>query len=127
MPFLENGALMNPEDTAYELFAIVVHRGGAHGGHYYANIRDCLNEGDWDQHMKIYLENRLKEKARQEEKEKEKQLIKEIQMKMELESKDGESQSDMKHLIESEAENKESKQTQVLFFPFIFTQQNITI
>lgn len=31
----------------YELKSIVIHRGGAYGGHYYAYIRDDLGEGNW--------------------------------------------------------------------------------
>ena len=41
--------LNNPnEDTyMYELKSIVIHRGGAHGGHYFAFIKDDLKEGNW--------------------------------------------------------------------------------
>ena len=35
------------EDLQYELKSIVVHRGGAHGGHYFAYIKDDLKEGKW--------------------------------------------------------------------------------
>ena len=31
----------------YELFSVVVHRGGAHGGHYHALIRDLDTRGNW--------------------------------------------------------------------------------
>jgi len=31
----------------YELFSVVVHRGGAHGGHYHALIRDIEGRGTW--------------------------------------------------------------------------------
>ena len=31
----------------YELFSVVVHRGGAHGGHYHALIRDLEGRGSW--------------------------------------------------------------------------------
>ena len=30
------------EDNAYELLSIVIHVGGAHGGHYHAYIRDLM-------------------------------------------------------------------------------------
>jgi len=33
----------------YELFSVVVHRGGAHGGHYHALIRDLEGRGTWSQ------------------------------------------------------------------------------
>ena len=32
----------------YELKSVVIHRGGAYGGHYYALIKDDLKEGNWD-------------------------------------------------------------------------------
>jgi len=31
----------------YDLHAVVIHSGGAHGGHYTAKIRDVLGEGTW--------------------------------------------------------------------------------
>ena len=37
----------NPDDFKYELKSIVIHRGGAYGGHYYAYIKDDLKEGNW--------------------------------------------------------------------------------
>jgi len=33
----------------YELFSVVVHRGGAHGGHYHALIRDLAGRGSWSE------------------------------------------------------------------------------
>ncbi|XP_056008037.1 ubiquitin carboxyl-terminal hydrolase 40-like [Ostrea edulis] len=33
--------------SVYELFSVVVHKGGAHGGHYTAYIRDTDNLGTW--------------------------------------------------------------------------------
>ena len=33
---------LSPEEFKYELKSIVIHRGGAHGGHYYAYIKDDL-------------------------------------------------------------------------------------
>ncbi|KAK3105338.1 hypothetical protein FSP39_022933 [Pinctada imbricata] len=35
------------EEQWYDLFSIVIHRGGAHGGHYYAYIRDVDAIGQW--------------------------------------------------------------------------------
>ena len=32
----------------YDLKAIVIHRGGAYGGHYHAYLRDDLKEGVWN-------------------------------------------------------------------------------
>ena len=31
----------------YELKSIVIHRGGAYGGHYFAYIKDDIGEGNW--------------------------------------------------------------------------------
>ncbi|GFO30595.1 ubiquitin carboxyl-terminal hydrolase 40 [Plakobranchus ocellatus] len=39
----ESGA----EDQTYELFSVVVHRGSAFGGHYFAYIRDIDSLGSW--------------------------------------------------------------------------------
>ncbi|KAF4522539.1 hypothetical protein B566_EDAN009987 [Ephemera danica] len=36
------------EITTYELLSVIVHRGGAHGGHYHAIIRDIDQLGHWD-------------------------------------------------------------------------------
>ncbi|XP_060557889.1 LOW QUALITY PROTEIN: ubiquitin carboxyl-terminal hydrolase 40-like [Ruditapes philippinarum] len=35
------------EDLVYELFSVVIHIGGAHGGHYHAYIRDIDGLGYW--------------------------------------------------------------------------------
>lgn len=44
-PFvLKQGA---DSELVYELFSVVVHRGGAHGGHYFAYIRDVDGLGTW--------------------------------------------------------------------------------
>lgn len=40
-------AQKSKDELSYELKSIVVHRGGAHGGHYFAYIKDDLNEGSW--------------------------------------------------------------------------------
>ena len=31
----------------YELFAVIIHGGGAHSGHYHAYIRDLIGQGNW--------------------------------------------------------------------------------
>ena len=38
---------------SYELFSVVVHRGGAHGGHYHAIIRDVERRGSWSEPDRI--------------------------------------------------------------------------
>eukprot|EP00475_Leptophrys_vorax_P005152 TRINITY_DN13100_c0_g2_i1.p1 TRINITY_DN13100_c0_g2~~TRINITY_DN13100_c0_g2_i1.p1 ORF type:complete len:769 (-),score=208.22 TRINITY_DN13100_c0_g2_i1:1412-3718(-) len=35
-------------NVQYDLLSVLIHHGQAHGGHYYAYIRDTLNEGCWD-------------------------------------------------------------------------------
>ncbi|GFR75865.1 ubiquitin carboxyl-terminal hydrolase 40 [Elysia marginata] len=45
-PYSEKGECQ-PEDMIYELFSVVVHRGSAFGGHYFAYIRDIDNLGCW--------------------------------------------------------------------------------
>ena len=40
--------LKEQDDTKYELKSIVIHRGGAYGGHYWAYIKDDFKEGHWD-------------------------------------------------------------------------------
>lgn len=37
------------EVTVYELLSVIVHRGGAHGGHYHAIIQDIDKLGQWEQ------------------------------------------------------------------------------
>ena len=38
---------MEGESLEYELFSVVIHGGGAHGGHYHAYIRDIDELGSW--------------------------------------------------------------------------------
>jgi ubiquitin carboxyl-terminal hydrolase 40 len=40
--FIEDGS-----EQKYELFAVVIHRGNAHSGHYHAYIHDLLKYGNW--------------------------------------------------------------------------------
>jgi hypothetical protein len=40
-------ATPNP-DALYELNAVIIHKGGAMGGHYHAYIRDVMREGKWE-------------------------------------------------------------------------------
>eukprot|EP01022_Parablepharisma_sp_SALTPOND_P028325 TRINITY_DN70798_c3_g1_i1.p3 TRINITY_DN70798_c3_g1~~TRINITY_DN70798_c3_g1_i1.p3 ORF type:complete len:603 (+),score=84.46 TRINITY_DN70798_c3_g1_i1:404-2212(+) len=46
MPFKESPD--ESSDNLYELKAVIIHRGGAYGGHYHAYIRDELEEGAWN-------------------------------------------------------------------------------
>ncbi len=43
--FRANGSAMN--NLEYELHSVIMHRGSAHAGHYFAYIRDSLREGSW--------------------------------------------------------------------------------
>mmetsp|Transcript_35152 Transcript_35152/g.34171 ORF Transcript_35152/g.34171 Transcript_35152/m.34171 type:complete len:97 (+) Transcript_35152:783-1073(+) len=36
------------ENYDYELKAILIHRGGAYGGHYHSYMQDEMKEGNWD-------------------------------------------------------------------------------
>lgn len=47
--------------TQYELKSIVIHRGGAMGGHYHAYIRDDLVQGNWD----VQLPSEFEEEPRE--------------------------------------------------------------
>jgi len=49
--YIDDGIEHNKEQDIYELKSIVIHRGGAYGGHYYAYIKDDLKEGNWDLEM----------------------------------------------------------------------------
>ena len=44
-PFMEQDASLGND---YELFSVVIHRGGAHGGHYHALIKDIDSLGTWN-------------------------------------------------------------------------------
>ena len=39
--------IVNKSDNNYLLHSVIIHRGSAYSGHYYAYIRDNLNEGKW--------------------------------------------------------------------------------
>ncbi|BFY97379.1 hypothetical protein BsWGS_00419 [Bradybaena similaris] len=45
-PYSEKGTAED-SDNLYDLFSVVVHRGSAFGGHYFAYIRDIDNLGHW--------------------------------------------------------------------------------
>ena len=60
------------DDKIYELFAVLIHRGDAYGGHYHAYIRDTLNEADWEgrfAHTLAQKEKRQPEKEKEQKKE----------------------------------------------------------
>ena len=52
-----------PEDAKFELKAIVVHRGGPYGGHYYAYIKDDLGKGKWDLEIPQQFQDKPSEKT----------------------------------------------------------------
>lgn len=41
------------EEAKYELFAVIIHAGTAHSGHYHAYIRDLLKSGKWEPIAKL--------------------------------------------------------------------------
>lgn len=47
----------------YELKAIVIHRGGPYGGHYYAYIKDDLGQGKWDLEIPKVFNEKPQEKT----------------------------------------------------------------
>lgn len=49
----------------YELYGVVIHRGSAHGGHYFAYVRDVLQESSW----RSNLEKKETEDNKEEKKE----------------------------------------------------------
>jgi len=74
---------MHPEyiigENCYELFTIVVHRGTANSGHYFAYIRDILNEGNWDlKNLESYKTEPTKIEIKKEEEKKEEEKKQEI-------------------------------------------------
>ena len=51
---LDPEAFETPENCEYELKSIIIHRGGAYGGHYHAFIQDEMKEGSW--HLEVPAE-----------------------------------------------------------------------
>ncbi|XP_012583388.1 PREDICTED: ubiquitin carboxyl-terminal hydrolase 40 isoform X2 [Condylura cristata] len=45
-PFCEQGEL-DDVDYMYDLFSVIIHRGGCYGGHYHVYIRDVDHLGNW--------------------------------------------------------------------------------
>ncbi|XP_071102445.1 ubiquitin carboxyl-terminal hydrolase 40-like isoform X2 [Haliotis cracherodii] len=54
-PYVEKTS-ESDDDLQYELFSVVIHRGGAYGGHYHAYIRDIDNLGHWVHPGKVDVE-----------------------------------------------------------------------
>ncbi|KAM4626151.1 ubiquitin carboxyl-terminal hydrolase 40 [Discoglossus pictus] len=46
-PFCEQNHLEDSSDT-YDLFSVIIHKGGCYGGHYHVYIRDVDELGQWD-------------------------------------------------------------------------------
>lgn len=51
---------MSEEMCEYELKSIIIHRGGAFGGHYHAYLKDDFNEGNWYLKMPEQFESEAK-------------------------------------------------------------------
>jgi hypothetical protein len=47
-PLMNEGKQKKNISNLYQLFAVIMHRGSAHSGHYFAYIRDSLEEGQWE-------------------------------------------------------------------------------
>src|SRR5690606_38060899 len=45
--YLDEDTFEDCDSVQYELKSIIIHRGGAYGGHYHAYIKDDLKEGNW--------------------------------------------------------------------------------
>uniref|UniRef100_A0AAQ5XXI0 Ubiquitin carboxyl-terminal hydrolase n=1 Tax=Amphiprion ocellaris TaxID=80972 RepID=A0AAQ5XXI0_AMPOC len=48
-------------DYTYELFSVIIHKGGCYGGHYHAYIRDIDELGQWEEEVKKVCESKLQE------------------------------------------------------------------
>jgi hypothetical protein len=46
MKYADNSSIQD-SDSLYELLAVIMHRGSAYSGHYFAYIRDSMHEGKW--------------------------------------------------------------------------------
>ena len=65
-------------DHLYQLFAVIMHKGSAHSGHYFAYIRDSLQEGVWelpDSYYSDVADIRESKRLRQKEERREAELI----------------------------------------------------
>ena len=49
--YVDKSQAIQSEDCLYELKAVVIHSGGPYGGHYYAYIKDDLDQGVWDRQI----------------------------------------------------------------------------
>jgi len=56
------------DETIYELYGIIIHRGTPYSGHYFSYIRDLKSEGIWDlQEVREYMKEPLKQEDSKEE------------------------------------------------------------
>lgn len=88
----DEAKLANDTEDKYmfELKSIVIHRGGAFGGHYYAYIKDDLNEGNWFLEKNIEVEEtpiEIKRKKYNPEDHMSEQQLKELEEKNEEKNK----------------------------------------
>lgn len=49
--YLDEDHINEEDSTIYELKSVIIHRGGAYGGHYHAYIKDDVKEGNWHLEM----------------------------------------------------------------------------
>ncbi|KAG8515569.1 Ubiquitin carboxyl-terminal hydrolase 40 [Galemys pyrenaicus] len=66
-PFCEQSEL-DDVDYIYDLFSVIIHRGGCYGGHYHVYIRDVDHLGNWQfQEEKSEPDENLKDTQKEEE------------------------------------------------------------
>ncbi|XP_034531244.1 ubiquitin carboxyl-terminal hydrolase 40 isoform X2 [Notolabrus celidotus] len=66
-PFCEQGD-GDDSDFTYELFSVIIHKGGCYGGHYHAYIRDIDQLGQWEpseDECKPKTQKKAKEKVKE--------------------------------------------------------------
>jgi uncharacterized UBP type Zn finger protein len=51
-PFQLDLSNFSHQNGQYSLFSVIIHRGSANGGHYFAYIKDTTNQGFWDLNSK---------------------------------------------------------------------------
>ncbi|XP_028924841.1 ubiquitin carboxyl-terminal hydrolase 40 isoform X1 [Ornithorhynchus anatinus] len=65
-PFCEQNELDDSEYT-YDLFSVIIHKGGCYGGHYHVYIKDVDQLGNWQYQEEVAHENTLNSPVDQKE------------------------------------------------------------
>lgn len=61
-PFFSHQTAGEECDHSYELFSVIIHKGGCYGGHYHVYIRDIDELGQWE--PQVRTEQNYKDKNR---------------------------------------------------------------